>query len=61
MHSLACADLGTPECAHVTTGETPDEAVEKMIVHAKEAHAAKIEGKSDEELAHMMGEAVKEA
>lgn len=60
MHTLACKDLGTPECGYVVSGESADDAVRTMIGHAKEAHAEKIAGKSDDELMEMMRPAVRQ-
>lgn len=60
MKKLTCADLGTPECPFVAEGETNEEVVAKMMEHAKETHADKLEGKSDEEIQAMMEGAIKE-
>jgi len=42
MKTLSCKDLGA-ECAFVASGETNEEAMKKMMDHAKEAHPEKME------------------
>jgi predicted small metal-binding protein len=43
MKTLACADLGVPECSYVAKGETAEEVVKMMGDHAMKAHKDKID------------------
>lgn len=63
MKSLSCADLGTPECHFVATGETAEEATQKMMDHAMDAHKDKVAAMnmSPEEVKAMMMSKVKDA
>lgn len=61
MYTLACKDVGTPECPYVSEASSAEEAVQMMKEHARGIHGEKIAGKSDEELSEMMEPAVREA
>ena len=60
MKTLACKDLGNPQCPFVAEGETAEEAVQKMKDHAKSTHMNKLAGMSEEEMDKMMSDQVKE-
>lgn len=52
MKSLSCKDMGMND-DFKATGETEDEVMMKMEQHAKEMHADKMAGMSDEEMMKM--------
>ena len=60
MKTLACKDLGTPDCPFVAKAPTADEAVKIMTDHAKTAHADKVGGMSDDAMKSMMMPKVKD-
>ena len=66
MRTLACKDLGTPECDFTAKGETAGEVVEEMFSHAEDAHKDKIEAMEGEknmtvdQIKEMMATKVKE-
>ncbi len=66
MRTLACKDLGTPECEFVAKGETAGEVVEEMFAHAKVVHNDKINAMETEksmtpdQIKEMMAMKVKE-
>jgi predicted small metal-binding protein len=43
MKTLACKDLGAPECNYVAKAETAEEAVKMMTDHAMGAHKDKMD------------------
>lgn len=43
MKTLACADLGAPECPFVARGEDAEMVVKEMTDHAMMAHKDKID------------------
>ncbi|MEK7608236.1 MAG: DUF1059 domain-containing protein [Patescibacteria group bacterium] len=43
MKSLACKDLGAPECDFVATAETAEEVVKAMTEHAVAMHKDKVD------------------
>ena len=43
MKTLACKDLGAPECDFVAKAETADEVVKIMSDHAMTAHKDKVD------------------
>ena len=61
MVTLACKDLGAPECPFVAEGKTKKEVVEKMFLHASSAHADKVGKMKKEDVVKMMGSKVKKA
>lgn len=42
MKTLSCADMGEASCSFMAKGNTKEEAADKMIEHAKTAHADKM-------------------
>lgn len=52
MKTLSCEDMGMSD-GFVAKGETEDEVLDKMMMHAKEMHKDMMEGKSDEEMMEM--------
>ncbi len=48
MRTLACKDLGTPECDFMAKGETAGEVVEEMFAHAEDVHKDKIDAMETE-------------
>ena len=54
MWKVSCADLGDPSCHFEATGQTADEAKQKLMAHAKEAHADKLAGMSEADKSGMM-------
>ncbi len=43
MFTLACKDLGTPECGYIAKEDDSEKAVHTMLRHAQETHADKLE------------------
>lgn len=52
MKTLSCKDMGMDD-GFVAKGETEDEVMMKMDEHAKEMHADKMAGMSEEEMMGM--------
>ena len=42
MFTLACKDIGTPECSYVAREETAEKTVDNMLKHARETHPDKL-------------------
>lgn len=65
MKTLACKDLGTPECPFVAQGNTEEEVVGAMMAHAAEVHKEKIDEMkktmSDADMAAMMRAKIQES
>lgn len=58
---LACKDLNpTTTCNFEVDAATREDAAQQMLAHAKEVHAADIEGQSDEAVRAMMEGKVRE-
>lgn len=49
MKTLACKDMGAPDCDFVATGETSEEVKQKMMEHAQNAHPEALENMTPEE------------
>ncbi len=47
MYKLACKDLGAPECDYIAQGETQEETLNQMKMHAMQAHPEKMEEMKD--------------
>lgn len=60
MYKLACKSLGAVDCNFVATGESKDEAVDKMKEHAEASHPDALAGKSEYEIVRDMEGAVVE-
>jgi predicted small metal-binding protein len=64
MKTLACKDLGAPECDFVAKAETAEETVTIMMEHAASDHKDKVEEMaktmSPEEMTAMMTSKVKD-
>jgi len=63
MKSLSCKDMGT-DCHFVATGDTAEEAKNKMVEHAKADHAEMFNKMSEDEkmgMMKMMDEKMKDA
>lgn len=43
MYTLACKDLGAPDCPYVSSADTAEAAVADMKAHAVEAHPEAIQ------------------
>jgi len=54
MWKISCADLGDSSCHFEATGQTAEEAKQKLMEHAKAAHADKLAGMSEVDKASMM-------
>jgi len=52
MKTLSCKDMGMDD-GFVAKGETEEEVMMKMQQHAKEMHADKVAGMSEEEMMKM--------
>lgn len=64
MFTLACKDLGTPECGYTAKEDDAEKAVYNMIQHAQRAHSDKLAGLSkkisEKEIFDMMMSKVEE-
>lgn len=58
MKTLACNDLGTPECEFKAESELAAEVIEKMYAHASEVHKDKLDKMRNEN--HMSDDQIKE-
>jgi len=61
MKSLSCKDLGSPICDVTVISETAEEAVKKMMAHAKMAHPDNVKMMSEADMRKMMASKVKDA
>ena len=61
MKTLKCKDMDpSSTCDHMATGADDMEVMNNMMVHAKEAHADKVAGMTDEQINEMMRPHIKE-
>lgn len=65
MKTLACKDLGAPECPYVAQGGTEDEVVATMTTHAMAEHKDKVDEMrktmTDDQVMAMMRSKIKDA